>query len=142
MKTGMSPRTRLDPAVKLQEHREENSLHDLAKASRAAAEADETLRVAHARARHDHRQVGTAADWQLAEHAHTRALADVAVAERSAKTATQAVGASRSVYTTIHAKAEALRRLQLTRREDAIRAIDASERKSSEDLFLMRRAVR
>jgi flagellar biosynthesis chaperone FliJ len=124
----------------MQEHRETHSLRELADANRLSAAADDELRVARRRAAQDQRKSGSpAADWQIAESAHTRALADLAVAERSAQSAAQAAGASRSHYLTIHAKAQALRRLQEARREDVERGRDALERRESDELFLMRR---
>jgi hypothetical protein len=140
MKEGMPPRTRIDPAVKLQEHRESRSLRELADANRRVTAAGDTLTAARKTAAQDQRRKGSAAaDWQIAESAHARALVEVAIAERSVENAAQAAGASRSHYLTIHAKAEALRRLQETRRDDVARGLDAVERRESEELFLMRR---
>ncbi len=141
MRENMAPRTRLDPALKLQEHRETHSLQVLADANRQAAAADEALLAARKRAAHDQRLSGAlAADWQIAESAHAKALAEVATAQRSAQAAAQAAGTSRNHYIAIHAKAEALRRLLQARREEAVRIIDAAETRETEELFLMRRA--
>ncbi len=136
----MGPRTRLDPVVKLQEHHETRTLTELADANRRAHAAATALRAAEQAAGQDRRKSGAnAADWQLAESAHTRALAEVSSAKRSVDTATVAASSSRARYVSAHAKTEALRRVQDLRRQDALRVVETGERRESDELFLTRK---
>ncbi len=143
MKRDMPPRTRLDPVVKLEEHRETRSLQELASANRQAARANQTLQDAIAQAARDERRGGSnAADWQLAESAHVRALADVSVAARLADSAITTARSVRNKYISVHARAEALRRVQDARQDEIVHTADSRVRKESEELFLLRRSGR
>jgi flagellar biosynthesis chaperone FliJ len=135
----MSPRTRLDSAVRLQEQHEERALEELALASRRASEAEAALAQARERARQDHRTVGRAAEWQLADMAHVRALGEVTRAQQEAQEAVVQVDSSRSQYASAYARAEALRRVADTRRQEILRARDRAEDRALEELDLVTR---
>lgn len=135
----MLPRTRLDSAVRLQEQHEDRALEELALAARRAAEADAALARARERASQDHRGVGRAAEWQLADVAHVRALHDVARAQQEARKATEVVDNSRTQYASAYARAEALRRAADNRRQEILRDRGRAEDRALEELDLLTR---
>jgi flagellar protein FliJ len=128
------PKTRLDVVVRLRERDEDRARRELADAQRQASAAEAAFREAALRAKHDARSRGTAADWELAESAHTRALWDARQAEHAVTAASEVVGTTRKTYIGAHSRAEALRRIVDTRRDEAVREADKAERKVLDDV--------
>jgi hypothetical protein len=135
--TFMRPKTRLDPVVELEERNEERRLREMADASRKARSAEEALVGAQAAARADHRRRAPATDWMLAESAHARALNDVRAAEQAVKSAAEAEGASRKLYTAAHSKAEALRRVAQARVDEILTERAKAETRELDDAGLL-----
>lgn len=133
----MKPATRLDAVVKLRERDEDKARLDLSEAQRKALQAEAALREAMERARADERARGTAADWLLADVAHTRALGDARHAEHQVRAANEQLGARRTQYTSAHARAEAMRRLAETRRAEIIRDAEVRERKLLDEAAML-----
>ncbi|MDX2022247.1 MAG: hypothetical protein SF187_18570 [Deltaproteobacteria bacterium] len=135
----MAPRTRLDPVVRLEEHREERSLQQLAAANRQLMAAQKALQDAQDEAKQDHRTPGPACLWDVAEHAHSHARFAVERATQQAQQAQSAQGSSRTQYLSIHARAEAIRRVATNRREEMIKEGEKAAAREVEDMMLMRR---
>ncbi len=134
----MPPKSRLDPVVRLQEHRENRSLADLADANQKSSKADAALKEARLRTASDSRVPGNAADWLLAETAHARALGEAASAQRNAHQASEIAGGARVQYLAVHARTEALRRVAEARRSEIVIESSRTERKLAEDLYVTR----
>lgn len=130
-------KTRLDPVIRIEETREEKSLVALAQANRQLQAAEQALAEALARASDDGRR-GAAVLWEIAEQAHARAIAEVAKARAIVAQAQTAVGQARAQYLEIHARAEAVRRLAATRREEILNERDKAEIKQAEELQILR----
>ena len=135
----MALRTRLDPVVRLEEHREERSLAQLAAANRQLMAAKTALQQAQDHAQEDHRTPGPACLWDVAEYAHVHARLAVEQAERDAAAAQNAQGSSRTQYLSVHARAEAIRKVATSRREELLREGEKSSGREIEDMMLMRR---
>lgn len=135
----MPPRTRLDPVVRLEENREERSLQDLAAANRKLSDSQDALEQARHRALADHRAAGPAGLWELVDSAHSHARRSVVEAEHALQAARTAQGSSRTSYLSVHARAEAIRRLAESRRDELVRAGDQKAAREVDDLVLMRR---
>jgi flagellar export protein FliJ len=130
----VKPRTRLDAVVKLRERDEDRARRDLAEAQRHAQAAEKALHDAQLRARHDARSSGTAAHWELADHAHARALVEARQAERTARAATERLGSTRTHYVGAHKRAEAVRKVVEVRRAELVSQAEASERKHLDEI--------
>ncbi len=135
----MAPRTRLDPVVRLEEHREERSLQALAAANRQVQAARLALEHARDKATQDHRQAGPAGLWELVESAHVHAQRALSEAEKQAHSAQNAQGTSRQAYLSAYARAEAIRRVATTRRDEKTQQDAKASEKEISDLMLMRR---
>ena len=135
----MAPRTRLDPVIRLEEHREERSLQALAAANRRLQEAQNLLEQARTQAKEDHRQAGSAGLWELVDSAHVHARHALHDAEKHAHSAQNVQGTSRQAYLSAYARAEAIRRVATTRREEKVLQDDRAAEKEVGDLMLMRR---
>ena len=134
MANAVKPATRLDVVVKLRERDEEQARTLLANSERAVkAAAAETL-AALERARKDLRVSGSAADWQLLDAAHGRALVDAAAAAQAEAAAHQRLSESRVVYSFAYQRAETIRRIAETRRTELINEAEAKERKELDEL--------
>src|SRR5687768_6269367 len=120
----MAPRTRLDPVIRLEEHREERSLQALAAANRQLQEAQKLLEHARTQAKEDHRQAGPAGLWELVDSAHVHARRALNDAEKHADSAQNVQGTSRQAYLNAYTRAEAIRRVATTRREEKLREDD------------------
>lgn len=128
--------------VKLEEQREELQRRELAEASRRRLTAEEVVARARGLARSDERRQAAAADWQLAELAHLRALSELRVAEQALSSAAAESEASRARYTAAYSRAESLRRLAATRAADILQERDKAERKELDELAILRRPPR
>jgi len=137
----MRPKTRLDPVVKLEEKKEERRFLEMAAAGRMVVSANEALTGARQAASADHRRTSTALDWQLAELAHARTLAEVRSAEHAVAAATEAEGTSRALYAQAHSKAEALRRVADARVGEIVAARRKADARELDDIGLLRFAV-
>jgi flagellar export protein FliJ len=127
-------RTRLDTVVRLRERDEEKAAQAVAKAENAVRVAQQKVEAAHDRAMADFRQKNDIAQWELQELAQHRALAEEKKAQREAELAKQAALKSRGVYTTAHQRAEVVRRVADSRREDAQREENRAETKQLDDV--------
>lgn len=134
MGLGVKPATRLDAVVKLREKDEERARLELAEAQRQAAAAERAAAAARDRAKQDLRARGSAAEWELTELGHFRALRDAAVAERTAQAASQKVVASRQSWGTAYKKAESMRRVADARRAEIVSEIETKERKELDEI--------
>jgi flagellar export protein FliJ len=115
----MTPKTRLDPFVRMRERHEESALDALASAQRSLGAASERLRSARAQASADERGSGDSSMWAAEEAAHARVVHEVRGAEREVQKAAGGEHAARAAYERAWREAEASRRL----REKARRAI-------------------
>ena len=134
MGNGVKPATRLDAVVKLREKDEEAARRELADAQRKAAAAEQAAVVALGRAQQDLRARGSAADWELTEIGHFRALRDAAIAERDAQSAGEKVVATRQSWGNAYKKAESMRRVAEARRSEIIAEAESKERKEFDEL--------
>jgi flagellar export protein FliJ len=132
--SAVKPRIRLDAVVKLRERDEDKAQRELAEAQRQARDAQERLAQAEQQARRDERRKGSAAHWDLVDHAHARALYEARQAERAAQTATEKVGSSRTEYLGLRARAEAVRRVVQVRRTELAEEAESAERKHLDEL--------
>src|SRR5512147_1898 len=108
----MTPKTRLDPLVRVREHREDNALDALARAQQHLGAAHAKLRAARAQASADHRGSGDSSLWAMEELAHARVVSEVRGAERELQRATGGEHAARLAYERAWREAEASRRLR------------------------------
>jgi flagellar export protein FliJ len=137
MDSNVKPATRLDAVVKLREKDEERARIELAEATRHAAAAERAASDARARAREDSRQRGMAAEWELTESAHFRALREAAQAERAAHAATQKLVVKRESWGSAYKKAESMRRVAETRRQELIAEAASKERKELDEVAIL-----
>ncbi|HEY0707013.1 MAG TPA: hypothetical protein VGG33_09455 [Polyangia bacterium] len=133
----MKPATRLDVVVKLRERDEEKARLALADSERAAKAAAEAARRAAEQARKDHRAAGTAADWQMHDLAHGRALHEAAEAEKAAGAADQHLVKTRNHYSSAYKRAETIRRVAETRRSELVAEIEGRERKELDEIGVL-----
>lgn len=136
------PKTRLDPVVRLEESREKKSLQALADANRGLSAAELALASARAAALAEHRAPGVALHWEIADLAHGRARTDLVHAERAVNHAQAAAVEQRTKYLDVRARAEALRRLVETRRQEGAADAARLEIKASDDLQIQRHRPR
>jgi hypothetical protein len=123
--------------VKLRERDEDAARLALAESERAAKAAAEAARRAAEHARKDGRSAGTAADWQLHDAAHGRALHDAVEAEKASGAADQHLVRSRGQYSSAYKRAETIRRVAETRRSEMIAEIEGRERKELDELGVL-----
>lgn len=122
-------RTRLDSVVQVRERDEDKALRQVVDAetkAKVAAERAEALKKA---AQHDARKAGDAATWEMLESAHVRALSDARRAQKDAEKSQAEVAKVRVLYTAAHQKAEVVRRVADSRREEERRTIERGEEK-------------
>ncbi len=127
-------RTRLDAVVQVRERAEEKALRQVVEVeiqARAALERAEALKKA---AQQDQRQTGDAATWEMAEMAHVRALTDARKAQKEAERIQAEVSKVRVVYTSAHQRAEVVRRVAETRREEQRRDVERVEEKALDEV--------
>ncbi len=133
----VKPATRLDAVVKLREKDEERARRELADAQRNAVAAETAAAAARDRAKQDLRGRGSAAQWELTEIGHFRALRDAAVAERAAHAAGEKVVATRQNWGAAYKKAESMRRVAEARRDEIIAEAETKERKEFDEIGAM-----
>jgi flagellar biosynthesis chaperone FliJ len=133
----VKPAIRLDAVVKLREKDEERVRVELAEAQRAATAAERAATTARLRAREDERGRGMAAEWDLADHAHFRALREAVVAERAHHTACERLTTTRQKYATAYKRAETIRRVADARRADIVAEADSKERKELDEIGML-----
>jgi flagellar export protein FliJ len=127
-------RTRLDAVVQVRERAEEKALRQVVEVetqARAAIERAEALKKV---ALQDQRQPGDAATWELAESAHVRALTDARRAQKEAERIQAEVSKVRIVYTSAHQRAEVVRRVAETRRDEQRREVERVEEKALDEV--------
>jgi flagellar export protein FliJ len=130
-------KTRLDVVVKLRERDEESARTVLADSERALRQAEEEAVRTLEATRLDLRVSGSAADWQLLDAAHGRALYDAAVAANAAHAAAQHHEKSREVYSSAYKRAETIRRVAETRRAELIAEAEGKDRKEMDELGVL-----
>jgi flagellar biosynthesis chaperone FliJ len=129
--------TRLDSVVRLREREEEKAAQAVGRAERAVHSAMAKVEAAHDRAMADFRVKNDISQWELQELAQHRAVAEEKKAQREAEAARQAALQVRSVYTRAHQRAEVVRRVSETRRDEAQREESRLETKNLDDVAAM-----
>jgi flagellar export protein FliJ len=127
-------RTRLDTVVKVKERAEEKAAHDLAQAESAVRAAREKMEQAHERAQADFRARHDVAHWEAQELAQHRALAEEKAAEREVAHARKKALEVRAVFTDARQRAEVVRRVADSRRDEARREADRQESKQLDEV--------
>lgn len=136
--TGVLPKTRLDPLVKLRERSEERALRDLARARSTLGRATERLDGLREEAKADDRGRGAAELWALEESAHVRRLQAVRAAEGDLAQAVKGERAARAGYATAHRGAEAARRVQEKKRTQIVEDREKRAQKALDELATLR----
>lgn len=126
--------TRLDPLVRLREREEERARLGLARALESVAAARSVLERAVELARRDALEAGSAADWELRQLAHERALRAVREAEDALAQAQRGAEEARTACEEAHRRTEAVRRVAEARREEALAELDRQERKLMDEI--------
>lgn len=127
-------RTRLDAVVQVRERAEEKALRQVVEAETQAKAAHERAEALKKIAQQDQRQPGDAATWELAETAHVRALSDARKAQKEAERVAAEVSKVRVVYTSAHQRAEVVRRVAETRRDEQRRDVERVEEKALDEV--------
>jgi flagellar export protein FliJ len=130
----MTPKTRLDPLVRMRERHEESALEGLARAQRSLGLAHERLRSARAQASADQRGSGDSSMWAAEEAAHARVVHEVRGAEHEVQKATGGEHAARTAYERAWRDAEASRRLREKARRAIVHEAERREQKALDDL--------
>lgn len=130
----MTPKTRLDPLVRMREHREDTALDALARAQRSLGAAHEKLREARQLASADDRAGGDSSLWVTEELAHSRVIHEVRGAERELMKATGGEHAARAAYERAWRDAEASRRLREKARRAIVHEAERREQKALDDV--------
>jgi flagellar biosynthesis chaperone FliJ len=133
----MPPKTRLDPVIRIEKKKEEQRLLEMAEARQQATRAEALLAEARALAEQDRRRSASAFDWQMAEVAHARALADLRGAEVAAAQAQVSSNQSRDRYAAARAKVEALERVAAARAAEITRDEERKANKELDELALI-----
>jgi flagellar biosynthesis chaperone FliJ len=121
---------------------EDRARMTLAEAQRLALATAAAVREAAQRALADERRSGTAADWTLIEFAHIRALQDARQAEKEKHAADEKLGRSREYFVGARTRAEALRRVQESRRSELRVAERLAEHKTMDEVATLLRVRR
>ncbi|MGC3998705.1 MAG: hypothetical protein QM767_15110 [Anaeromyxobacter sp.] len=132
------PKTRLDRLVTVRERTEESALETLARAQTGRDHAAQRLAGAQQSARVDARAPGAAELWLLEEHAHVRALQQVARAREQLAQAETHEATARAGYTAAHRQAEVARRAQEKKRAEIVSDREKRERKALDELATLR----
>jgi flagellar biosynthesis chaperone FliJ len=138
----VSPKTRLDAAVRVREVAEDRARMTLAEAQRLAQQTADAVREAAQRALTDERCSGSAADWTIIEFAHIRALQDARRAEVERRAAEEKLGVSRACFVGARTRAEALRRVVEVRRSEMHVAERLTELKEMDEVASLLRVRR
>jgi len=117
----MFPKTRLDRLVQLRERSEDKALANLAKAREVLGRAQQALSRASVAAKADHRGKGHAAQWDVEEAAHVRALQSLRAARGAATQAAAGEDVARQGYVEARSKAESTRRVAERKRAEILR---------------------
>jgi flagellar biosynthesis chaperone FliJ len=135
---GVPSKRRLDPVIKLREQEETLALTGLVAARRRTSSAEDALRTARERSRHDGRVRGRVADWQLADSAHVTALREVRDAERAAQAAAKQLTSAQGDLTAAHGRVEAVRKAADLRALGAAAEARRREGKELDEIALLR----
>lgn len=127
-------KTRLDAVVRVREREEEKALLKVAEAEKVAKLAAERAHALKLATKTDHRRMADAATWEMLESAHTRALTDARKAEKDAERLAGEVTKVRLVYTSAHQRAEVVRRVAETRRDEQRRELERTEDKALDEV--------
>jgi flagellar export protein FliJ len=128
------PKTRLDPLVKLKERAEERARRNLAKASQDLALIQSKLDQLRQLAAKDSQVSGSAADWELRDVAHARALSDIRKAEEGVAAAARREQTAREAYGAAYRELDAIRRAAEARRSELMLELETRERKELDEL--------
>lgn len=115
-------KTRLDPVVGIRERVAEAMERELAAAQREALRKEEELQVSRTRAAKDHRKSGDAAEWQLVEAGHTRALQIIRVNEQQVRTQATVVEKVRAKTRSAQLALEVVKRAADRKRTEQVQA--------------------
>lgn len=129
---------KLDVVVQVKSREEERRLEQLGAAQRQVDAARRALRDAEARADAELTGCGLAADFCVYEIARARALELVKKARATLDAATQAEAKARAAWTTARAQTDAVRRVADARRTELLQVAAARERKSADELTVLR----
>jgi flagellar biosynthesis chaperone FliJ len=138
----VSPKNRLDAAVRIREVAENRARLTLAEAQRLALATAAAVHETTQRALADDRCSGSAADWTLIEFAHIRALQDARRAETEKRAAEEKLGVSRASFLGARQRAEALRRVLESRRAETLVAERLTEHKAMDEVATLLRSRR
>jgi flagellar export protein FliJ len=127
-------RTRLDSVVQVREREEDKVLRQVVDAEAKAKVAAEKAEILKKLAQLDARKAGNAATWEMTETAHVRALADARRAEKDVERSQQEVAKVRVLYTAAHQRAEVVRRVAETRRDEERRELERVEGKALDEV--------
>ncbi|MDP2270575.1 MAG: hypothetical protein Q8N23_35175 [Archangium sp.] len=126
-------RTRLDAVVQVKERVEEKAGQALARVESAVTIAKEKVEVAKRVAAQDFRARSDISQWEVAELAHHRAVADAKKAQKDLETLQKSALVVRATYVSAHQSAEVVRRVATTRREEAERELNRIEDKALDE---------
>ncbi len=126
-------RTRLDAVVQVKERVEEKAGQALAKVESAVTVAKEKVEVAKRVAAQDFRARSDISQWEVAELANHRAVADAKKAQKDLETLQKSALIVRATYVSAHQSAEVVRRVATTRREEAERELNRIEDKALDE---------
>jgi flagellar export protein FliJ len=129
--------TRLDVVVKLRERDEEQALERVAEAQRKVVAAWEKVRVLEAQMEREDRIACDAESWALVDAAHARALLEARKAKREAERMQADAEKVRQLYAEAYQRAEVVRRLAETRRQEMKRDIARNEDKAMDEAASM-----
>ncbi|HWV37322.1 MAG TPA: hypothetical protein VN033_02480 [Vulgatibacter sp.] len=134
----MARKTRLDAIVKLREAQETEAKLAVAKAAARTARARDELESARRAASRSRLEAGTAADWVMRQLEHERAVARVRACEAAVEERTAAEQEARAALEAAYRTAEAMRRAQASRRDVLAKDDAERDRKSSDEIGVMR----
>jgi flagellar biosynthesis chaperone FliJ len=129
---------KLDVVVKVKAREEERKLEALSASRQRVEAARQALRDARARADAELTGGGRAADFCVHESARARSLELVKQAQAKLDAAVEAETAARAAWMAARSQADAVRRVADARRAELLRESEARERKSADELTLLR----
>lgn len=136
-------RTRLDSVVQVKERVEEKAGQALARAEAEVTTAKSLVDEARQKAAQDFRARADISQWEVAEMAHHRAVADAKKAEHNLETMQRAAQVVRAQYVSAHQAAEVVRRVAENRRQELVSDSRRQETKMLDEaaaLLFIRRA--
>ncbi len=127
-------KTRLDAVVRVRERSEDAAKVALARARMEVTRAASGLERLRERARHEDRQAGSAAQWEIRQAARDRAVAEIKRAEEALRALEAREVAARQAYEAAHRELEAVRRVAESKRAEMAREAGRKERKAMDEI--------